>query len=145
MNILRVFKEYSITHPPVVAEGVQLVPEDGQPCPPVREHEVHAALLPGPGAAHVEQQHWHEGLPRDEGGGVHGVPRDEGDEAGADPARGAQGGEAGLDEAHLPGAHRGGGGAPPRSRTERISQGMSGNICIGDHNCYRSDQIRSSI
>ena len=105
-------------HPPVVAEGVQLVSEDGQPRPPIREDEVHAALLPGPGAAHVEKEHRDEGLPGDERGGVHGVPGDEGDQAGADPARGAQGGEAGRDEAHLPGAHRGCGGAPPRSRTE---------------------------
>ena len=54
---------------------------------PVRQHEVHSAGLPGPGAAQVEHQHRHEGRAGDEGlrvrVRVRGVPGDEGDEAGA--------------------------------------------------------------
>ena len=50
---------------PVVTERVQLVPEDGQARPPVRQHQLHPPLLPRPATAHVEEEDGDQELPGD--------------------------------------------------------------------------------
>ena len=90
------------SYPPV---GVERVAEDGEAGPPVRQHELHAALLPRPAAPEVEDE---DG---DERGAGHEVRRDEAHQAGAHPAHRPQRGEGSLDSRHLPRAqalaHRG--------------------------------------
>ena len=86
---------------PVVAQRVELVPEDGEARPPVRQHELHAPLLPRPTAAHVEEEDRDQALAGDHGHVRVRGQRVECHQPWAHPALRPQAREGGLDQCYL--------------------------------------------